>query len=117
MPELLPEKNFREAKKHAAELLEKVGLADRMMHHPKELSGGEQQRTAIARSLINTPALLLADEPTGNLDPHTGESILELFKQLRQNDPELTILMITHNMEIASIASRSVNLLEGVLCV
>ena len=109
-------KNFREAKKHAAELLEKVGLADRMMHHPKELSGGEQQRTAIARSLINTPALLLADEPTGNLDPHTGESILELFKQLRQNDPELTILMITHNMEIARIASRSVNLLDGVLC-
>ena len=109
-------KSFREAKKHAAELMEKVGLADRIMHHPKELSGGEQQRTAIARSLINSPALLLADEPTGNLDPRTGEAILELFKSLRQNDPDLTILMITHNLDIARMASRSVNLLNGVLC-
>lgn len=109
-------KSFRESKKLAAELLEKVGLADRMMHHPKELSGGEQQRTAIARSLINSPALLLADEPTGNLDPHTGETILELFKSLRQSDPDLTILMITHNLEIAKMASRSVNLHEGILC-
>ena len=109
-------KSFRESKKLAAELMEKVGLADRMMHHPKELSGGEQQRTAIARSLINSPALLLADEPTGNLDPHTGETILELFKSLRQNDPDLTILMITHNLEIAEMASRSVKLQEGILC-
>ncbi|MBR2720789.1 MAG: ABC transporter ATP-binding protein [Lentisphaeria bacterium] len=109
-------KSFRESKKLAGELLEKVGLADRMMHHPKELSGGEQQRTAIARSLINSPALLLADEPTGNLDPHTGETILELFKSLRQSDPDLTILMITHNLEIAQLASRSVKLQEGILC-
>ena len=109
-------KSFRESKKLARELLEKVGLADRMMHHPKELSGGEQQRTAIARSLINSPALLLADEPTGNLDPHTGETILELFKSLRQSDPDLTILMITHNLEIAQLASRSVKLQEGILC-
>ncbi|MBE6378426.1 MAG: ABC transporter ATP-binding protein [Lentisphaerae bacterium] len=109
-------KSFRESKKLAGELLEKVGLADRMMHHPKELSGGEQQRTAIARSLINSPALLLADEPTGNLDPHTGETILELFKSLRKSDPDLTILMITHNLEIAQLASRSVKLQEGILC-
>ena len=109
-------KSFRESKKLAGELLEKVGLADRMMHHPKELSGGEQQRTAIARSLINSPALLFADEPTGNLDPHTGETILELFKSLRKSDPDLTILMITHNLEIAQLASRSVKLQEGILC-
>ena len=109
-------KSFYEAKKQASLLLDKVGLANRKMHHPKELSGGEQQRTAIARSLINDPVLLLADEPTGNLDPKTGETILELFKSLRQENPALTILMITHNMDIAQMASVSVNLREGILC-
>ena len=109
-------KSFYEAKKQASLLLDKVGLANRKMHHPKELSGGEQQRTAIARSLINDPVLLLADEPTGNLDPKTGETILELFKSLRQENSALTILMITHNMDIAQMASVSVNLREGILC-
>ena len=109
-------KSFHEAKKQASLLLDKVGLTNRKMHHPKELSGGEQQRTAIARSLINDPVLLLADEPTGNLDPKTGETILELFKSLRQENPALTILMITHNMDIAKMASVSVNLREGILC-
>ena len=75
--------------------------------------GGEQQRTAIARSLINDPVLLLADEPTGNLDPKTGETILELFKSLRQENPALTILMITHNMDEAALADRIIVLQRG----
>ena len=93
-------------------MLAQVGLSERLYHRPQELSGGEQQRTAIARSLINDPALILADEPTGNLDPHTGESILELFQELRVNR---TILMITHNPDIAQIASRSVKLQDGII--
>ena len=105
-------KNFYDAKKQAKELLAQVGLSERISHRPQELSGGEQQRTAIARSLINDPALILADEPTGNLDPHTGESILELFQELRVNR---TILMITHNPDIAKIASRSVKLQDGII--
>ena len=105
-------KNFNDAKKQAKKLLAQVGLSERLYHRPQELSGGEQQRTAIARSLINDPALILADEPTGNLDPHTGESILELFQELRVNR---TILMITHNPDIAQIASRSVKLQDGII--
>lgn len=105
-------KNFHDAKKQAEKLLAQVGLSERLYHRPQELSGGEQQRTAIARSLINDPALILADEPTGNLDPHTGESILELFQELRVNR---TILMITHNPDIAQIASRSVKLQDGII--
>ena len=108
-------KSFRESKKLATALLETVGLADRMNHRPKELSGGEQQRTAMARSLITDPALLLADAPTGNLDPHTGDAILELFTRLRQENPSRAILMITHNMDIARMASRSVKLVDGLL--
>ena len=103
------------AKKRAGELLEIVGLKNRLYHRPSELSGGEQQRSAIARSLINSPELLLADEPTGNLDPATGEEILKLFQTLQQEDPCRTILMITHNRDIAALASRSVDLKEGLL--
>ena len=110
-------KGFYEAKKRAADLLDRVGLKHRMNHLPKELSGGEQQRAAIARSLINDPALLLADEPTGNLDPHTGEEILKLFQQLRGENPELAILMITHNHDIAGLSSRVAELKEGILLV
>lgn len=99
----------------ALELLEKVGLENRLKHRPSELSGGEQQRVAIARSLINSPKLLLADEPTGNLDFRTGGEILELFRELRENDPELTLFMITHNREIAANATKVVELKDGIL--
>lgn len=108
-------KKFTAARKKAEELLKMVGLAQRITHRPAELSGGEQQRAAIARSLINDPALLLADEPTGNLDPETGNEILKLFQLLRKNDPSRTILMITHNHDIASLATRTVELKNGTL--
>ena len=85
-----------------------------MNHRPSELSGGEQQRAAIARALINDPPLLLADEPTGNLDPHTGEEILQLFENMRKSNPGLSILMITHNHLIANRANRAVELSDGV---
>ena len=108
-------RRFREVRERAKELLKTVGLGERLQHRPSELSGGEQQRAAIARSLINDPPLLLADEPTGNLDPETGEGILRLFQELRRKDPGRTILMITHNRDIAALASRVTELRDGVL--
>ena len=102
-----------EAKKRAVPLLETVGLSGRMRHRPSELSGGEQQRAAIARALLNEPELLLADEPTGNLDTHTGEAILELFTELRKLHPGRSIMMITHKREIAKLADRTGELVDG----
>ena len=102
-----------EAKKRAVPLLETAGLSGRMRHRPSELSGGEQQRAAIARALLNEPELLLADEPTGNLDTHTGEAILELFTELRKLHPGRSIMMITHNREIAKLADRTGELVDG----
>ena len=99
----------------ARELLERVGLQERMHHLPSELSGGERQRCAIARSLINSPKLILADEPTGNLDGETGNSILELFCELRREYQDISIVMITHNPEIAKLADLSVKLENGKL--
>lgn len=104
-----------DAKKRAQHLIAQVGLTARSSHRPAELSGGEQQRAAIARSLMNSPELLLADEPTGNLDPETGEEILKLFQNLRLTNPDLTILMITHNREIAALATAVVELKHGLL--
>lgn len=101
------------ATQKAKELLERVGLKERMHHLPAELSGGERQRCAIARSLINSPKLILADEPTGNLDGTTGNSILELFCELRREYQDMSIVMITHNPEIAGLADQSVKLENG----
>lgn len=103
------------AKARAEELLVSVGLAERLKHRPNELSGGEQQRAAIARALVNNPDLLLADEPTGNLDSKTGEEVIALFENLRKDNPNLTILMITHNRELACRADKTVELVDGLL--
>lgn len=105
----------KKARAKAEQLLSSVGLADRLKHRPNELSGGEQQRAAIARALINDPDLLLADEPTGNLDSKTGEEVISLFEDLRKRNPNLTILMITHNRELACRADKTVELVDGLL--
>jgi ABC-type lipoprotein export system ATPase subunit len=94
------------------ELLARVGLKERMEHKPYELSGGEQQRVAIARSLINEPKLILADEPTGNLDSHTGEEIINLLLELR-TERQTTLVMATHDEELAARAPRLIRLVDG----
>jgi len=94
------------------DLLARVGLKDRMEHKPYELSGGEQQRVAIARALINEPELLLADEPTGNLDSHTGEAIIELLKNLRTEN-KTTLIVATHDARVAAHAERVMELVDG----
>jgi len=99
--------------KRAAEILERVGLADKMNNYPNQLSGGQQQRVAIARSVVTEPTILLADEPTGALDQKTGQQIMQLFKEL--NDEGRTIIMITHDTNIAKYSKRIVNILDGLL--
>lgn len=105
---------LRRARARAKELLETVGLAGRMDHRPAELSGGEQQRAAIARALMNKPPLLLADEPTGNLDSRTGQGILELFLRVRE-ESNTTIIMVTHDRGVASLAGHVVELRDGIV--
>jgi ABC-type lipoprotein export system ATPase subunit len=99
----------------AEALLERVGLKDRLKHHPAELSGGEQQRAAIARALINSPDMILADEPTGNLDSKTGAGILQIFQELHSEQNGRTIIMITHDHKIAALADSVVHLQDGVI--
>ena len=101
----------RARRKLAVEALEKVGLADRMKHKPNELSGGQRQRVAIARALVGTPSLLLADEPTGNLDSATGEEIVKLFSELHQQGH--TIVLVTHAPELAARCPRAVRITDG----
>jgi putative ABC transport system ATP-binding protein len=96
----------------ARALLEKVGLGERVAHRPNELSGGERQRVAIARALANNPEIILADEPTGNLDSETGATILELLKRLSVEEGK-TMILITHDPDAAAIAHRIVRLRDG----
>ncbi len=114
LPAMLEHISRNDARKKALELLDRVGLSHRVGHRANELSGGEQQRAAIARSLINSPELLLADEPTGNLDSVTGSGILDLFRQIH-TEAKTTIVMVTHDRDVAALADRSVELKDGFL--
>ena len=97
--------------KRAVQLLKMVGLGNRMNHYPNQISGGEQQRVAIARALINSPKIIMADEPTGNLDSKSGEAILKLLMDL--NKKGITLIMVTHDNKIASKADRVIHLKDG----
>jgi lipoprotein-releasing system ATP-binding protein len=112
MPALLQRAGMAEARARAARALTEVGLADRLHHRPGELSGGEQQRVAIARALVGMPQVILADEPTGNLDPKTSEVIWDLFLRLR-DERGLGIVVATHNHELARRADRGYRLVDG----
>jgi lipoprotein-releasing system ATP-binding protein len=102
----------KEARKRAEEILSRVGLSHRLKHKPRELSGGEMQRTAIARALVAKPRVLFADEPTGNLDVDSGHEIVHLLRDLNQNDG-VTIIMVTHNLDIVSSTNRVVRMVAG----
>ena len=114
MPRLIAGSDRGAARSRARELLEAVGLGARMNHKPSELSGGEQQRVAVARALANEPAVLLADEPSGNLDHHTSERLHDLLFRLRE-DMGLAMVLVTHNAELAHRADRILKLEEGVV--
>src|SRR5438874_2001181 len=101
----------RERKERAMAALESVDMANRAKHRPSQLSGGQQQRAAIARALVNNPRLVFADEPTGNLDSHTGEAILQLFRQLSQQGR--TMVLVTHDPEIAAVTPRRIEIRDG----
>ena len=102
-----------EEKEKAMSLLKRIGLEDKADVYPSTLSGGQKQRVAIARAIVNHPKILLADEPTGALDSHSGEQVMELFQSL--NDEGVSILMITHDAEIASMAQRTVEIRDGMM--
>src|SRR5580765_176137 len=112
LPALVSRRPHREARERAAAALAEVGLGDRLNHRPGELSGGEQQRVAVARALMNGPRVILADEPTGNLDPKTSEVVYDLFLQL-QAERGIAFLIATHNPELARRADRVYRLVEG----
>ena len=111
LPMLFNGKAGKKRRQRVMELLEMVGLVDWQLHRPSELSGGQQQRVAIARALANDPAMILADEPTGNLDSKTGVEIMGLFVKLQQQGR--TILMVTHDTHIASYSQRTISLFDG----
>jgi len=104
----------RQMRRRATELLDRIGLADRMDHQPSQLSGGQQQRVAIARALVNHPQVLLADEPTGNLDSHTSEELLRMFQELNRSEG-ITIVLVTHDPGVARHARQIIHIRDGLI--
>lgn len=114
LPLLYSSTPVKKAKEMAYHVLTEVGLKGRELHRTNQLSGGEQQRVAIARSLINNPSLVLADEPTGNLDSKTGKEIMDIFQKLNQ-EKKITIILVTHDPDVASITRRRIYLRDGLI--
>ena len=104
----------REARERGEALLTRVGLAERLDHEPRQMSGGQQQRVAIARALVNTPPVLLADEPTGNLDSRTSREVLELFRSINR-EQEITVILVTHDAGVARHADRTIRVHDGIV--
>ena len=111
LPLLYGSASSKERQQRAVAALERVGLADRIHHYPSQLSGGQQQRVAIARALVNDPSIVLADEPTGNLDSRTSVEVMEIFQKL--NDNGITVIVVTHEPDISQFARRQVNFRDG----
>lgn len=116
LPGYIGNKNKKEINARAKELLTKLGLKDRMHHKPAEMSGGEQQRASVARALINSPKLILADEPSGNLDSENAKELHQLFFDLR-SETEQTFIIVTHNEQLADMADRKITMKDGVVMV
>ena len=114
IPAFIAKTSKAKAEKRAKELLDYLGLADRMDHKPNAISGGEQQRVAVARALINDPALILADEPSGNLDTESADQLHQLFFKLRDELGQ-TFVIVTHNTELADMADRKLTMIDGTL--
>ncbi len=114
LPLLYSDVNAKTAKEMAMKSLESVGLKGRETHKTNQLSGGERQRVAIARALVNSPAVILADEPTGNLDTKTGDEIMKIFTQLNESEG-ITIILVTHDPEVAEFARRSIHIRDGLI--
>lgn len=114
LPQLYAGNNESEAQKEARKMLEMVGLEDRVTYYPNQLSGGQQQRVAIARALVNNPDIILADEPTGNLDTVTGASIMNIFEHLNK-EHGVTIVIVTHDLELAQKMNRIIKLRDGLI--
>ncbi|MDC1244791.1 ABC transporter ATP-binding protein [Crocinitomicaceae bacterium] len=112
LPALIKGVNKKDAEEQAISLLEKVGLQDRINHKPSELSGGEQQRTAVCRALINKPKIIFGDEPSGNLDTQSSKELHELFFKLREEFDQ-TFVIVTHNKELSKMADRSLEMVDG----
>lgn len=114
LPAYIKQQSERKAQARATELLSNLGLADRLNHKPTELSGGEQQRVAVARAMMNQPAVILADEPSGNLDTETSQQLHELFFQLRDQYQQ-TFIIVTHNPELAQLSDRTLTMKDGTI--
>ena len=114
LPSWIANTDSKQAEKKALKLLDRLGIKDRVNHKPTQLSGGEQQRVAVARALINNPKIIFADEPSGNLDSENADQLHDLFFELRQ-EQQCSFVIVTHNKELAKRADRSIRIIDGVI--